>query len=70
MAALGEYITTLANSHAPSDNDSFYSIALQISTHEALQGHNILAEDINRAVNLSRKNRSNIIQLPGVLGDF
>ncbi len=70
MAALGEHITALVNSHASGDDDSFYSIALQISAREARQGHHVLAEDIKRAVDLSRKNRSNVIPLPGALGEI
>lgn len=70
MAALGEHITALVNSHASGDDDSFYSVALQISAREARQGHHVLAEDIKRAVDSSRQRRSNVIPLPGALAEI
>ncbi|RWR21778.1 ATP-binding protein [Agrococcus lahaulensis] len=73
MAGLGEHITAMVRSHASGDDASFYSVALQIAAREARQGHHLLADDIKRAVDLSRQSRSttsNVTALPRVRGEL
>ncbi|ALZ99154.1 AAA family ATPase [Corynebacterium glutamicum] len=73
MAASGEHITALVNSHASGDDASFYSIALQISAQEARKGHHLVANDIKQAVDASREQRrtfDNVISLPNNFGEI
>lgn len=66
MAGLGEHFTALVQSHASGDESAFYAIALQVAAREARQGHHVLAGNIKKAVDASRKSpsRSNVTRLP------
>lgn len=72
MAGLGEHITAMVRSHASGDDSAFYSVALQVAAREARQGHHILADDIKKAVDASRKAtpRSNVTKLASPRGDL
>ncbi|PZQ89920.1 MAG: AAA family ATPase [Leifsonia xyli] len=72
MAGLGEHITSLVQSHGSGDDSSFYAVALQVAAREARQGHHKVANDIKRAVELSResKPRSNVTRLDAPRNDL
>ena len=72
MAGLGEHITAMVRSHASGDEASFYSVALQVAAREARAGHHVLADDIKKAVDASRKvtPRSNVTRLAQPKGDL
>lgn len=72
MAALGEHITAMVRSHGSGDNAAFYAVALQIAAREARQGHNVLAEDIRKAVDASRERAplANVTSLPRARGEL
>ncbi len=72
MAGLGEHITAMVRSHASGDDAAFYSVALQVAAREARSGHHLLAEDIKKAVDASRKTtpRSNVTKLAQPRGDL
>jgi SpoVK/Ycf46/Vps4 family AAA+-type ATPase len=72
MAGLGEHITAMVRSHAAGDDSAFYSVALQVAAREARQGHNLLAEDIKKAVDASRQStaRTNVTKLAQPRGDL
>jgi len=72
MAGLGEHITAMVRSHASGDDSAFYSVALQVAAREARQGHNLLADDIKKAVDASRQttSRSNVTKLAQPKGDL
>lgn len=57
MSGIGEHILAMVRSHASGDDGSFYSIALQVAAHEARRGHHVLAKDIKKVVDYSRKTR-------------
>ncbi|KQU28400.1 MULTISPECIES: AAA family ATPase [unclassified Rhodococcus (in: high G+C Gram-positive bacteria)] len=54
MAGSGEHIKALVRSHAAGDDQSFYSIAMQVAAQAARQGHGRLAQDLKDAVERSR----------------
>lgn len=72
MAGLGEHITAMVRSHAVGDDAAFYSVALQVAAREARRGHHVLADDIKKAVDASRKTtpRSNVTRLAQPRGDL
>ncbi|MGB2720882.1 MAG: ATP-binding protein [Rhodococcus sp. (in: high G+C Gram-positive bacteria)] len=72
MAGLGEHITAMVRSHASGDDSSFYAVALQVAAREARQGHHVLADELKRAVESSRKTtpRSNVTKLAQPRGDL
>lgn len=72
MAGLGQHITAMVRSHATGDDSAFYSVALQIASREARQGHHILADDIKKAVDSSRQTtpRRNVTKLAQPRGDL
>jgi SpoVK/Ycf46/Vps4 family AAA+-type ATPase len=72
MAGLGEHITALVRSHAAGDDSSFYAVALQVAAREARQGHHRLADDIKKAIEVSRGTtpRSNVTKLAQPRGDL
>ena len=72
MAGLGEHITALVRSHGIGDDSSFYAVALQVAAREARQGHHLLADDIKKAVEASRKSvpRGNVTKLASPRGDL
>ena len=55
MAGNGQHIAAMVRSHASGDDDSFYSVALQVAAREAKAGHHVLANDIKKAVDASRE---------------
>jgi SpoVK/Ycf46/Vps4 family AAA+-type ATPase len=54
MAGSGEHIKALVRSHATGDDQSFYSVAMQVAAQAARQGHHRLASDLKDAVESSR----------------
>lgn len=72
MATRGEHITAMVRSHAAGDDAAFYSVALQVAAREARSGHHVLAEDIKKTVDASRKvtPRSNVTRLEQPRGDL
>ncbi|GEL48873.1 hypothetical protein CHO01_39890 [Cellulomonas hominis] len=57
MAGLGEHITAMVRSHAAGDDAAFYSVALQVAAREARSGHHVLADDIRKTIDASRKSQ-------------
>lgn len=55
MAGNGQHIAAMVRSHAAGDDESFYSVALQVAAREAKAGHHVLANDIKNAVDASRE---------------
>ncbi|XCB28958.1 hypothetical protein RQN30_06590 [Arcanobacterium hippocoleae] len=55
MAGSGQHVVAMVRSHASGDDESFYSVALQIAAREARAGHHVLANDIKKAVDTSRE---------------
>ncbi len=53
--ATAEQLKALLKSHADHDDQRFYSIALQVASREARQGHTKLASDIKNLVEASQK---------------
>ena len=72
MAGLGEHITAMVRTHASGDDASFYSVALQIAAREAKLGHHVLAADIKKAVDSSRRDTTsgNVTRLVRPRGDL
>ncbi|MHA6629159.1 AAA family ATPase [Pseudonocardia sichuanensis] len=72
MAGLGEHITAMVRTHATGDDATFYSVALQVAAREARSGHHVLAEDIKKAVEASRRSvrRSSVTKLAQPRGDL
>jgi SpoVK/Ycf46/Vps4 family AAA+-type ATPase len=72
VAGLGEHITALVRTHGSGDDSTFYAVALQVAAREARQGHHLLAADIKKAVEASRKStpRSNVTRLAQPRGDL
>lgn len=58
MAGNGRHIAAMVRSHAAGDDQSFYSVALQVAAREAKAGHHVLASDIKKAVDASRERES------------
>ena len=50
VAGHGAHITAMVRSHASGDEDAFYTVAPQVATQKARQGHHRLAPDIKKAV--------------------
>lgn len=55
MAGNGQHVAAMVRSHAAGDDESFYSVALQVAAREAKAGHHVLANDIKKAVDVSRE---------------
>jgi SpoVK/Ycf46/Vps4 family AAA+-type ATPase len=66
MAGVGEHVKAMVRSHASGDDAAFYSVALQVAAREARSGHHVVADDIKKAVDASRKanRRANLTRLP------
>lgn len=66
MAGVGEHVKAMVRSHAAGDDAAFYSVALQVAAREARSGHHVVADDIKKAVDASRKanTRANLTRLP------
>lgn len=54
MAGSGEHIKALVRSHAAGDEQSFYSVAMQVAAQAARQGQHRLARDLKDAIDRSR----------------
>jgi SpoVK/Ycf46/Vps4 family AAA+-type ATPase len=72
MAGLGEHVKAMVRSHASGDDAAFYSVALQVAAREARSGHHVVADDIKKAVDASRKAnpRANLTRLPKQRADI
>lgn len=55
--ATAEQIKSLIKSHLSDDPERFFTLALQVAAHEALQGHGALAHDIRAIVDRARKDK-------------
>ena len=55
MVGTARHVATMVRSHAAGDDEGFYSVALQVAAREAKAGHHILANDIKKAVDVSRE---------------
>ncbi len=63
--ATAEQVKSLIRSHFSDDLERFYTIALQLASHEARQGHSALAHDIRDIINTKqKKSGSRIISFP------
>lgn len=56
--ATAEQLKSLIRSHLNDDEERFFSVALQVAAHEALQGHGALAHDIRGIVDKAKTNGS------------
>ena len=75
MASNGRHVAAMVRSHATGDDTNFYSVALQVAAREAKAGHHMLASDIKKAVDASRKREpagkvTTIAQPRGELADL
>jgi SpoVK/Ycf46/Vps4 family AAA+-type ATPase len=71
MAGSGEHFKALVRSHATGDDDSFYSVALQVAAQAARQGHHRLALDLKAAVESSRADRpGKVVSIAQPRGDL
>ncbi len=55
--ANAEQIKALIRTHFSEGSERFYSIALQIAAHEAMQGHTALANDIKEIIEAERRKK-------------
>ncbi len=55
MVGTARHVAAMVRSHAAGDDEGFYSVALQVAAREAKAGHHILANDIKKAVDVSRE---------------
>ncbi|MCP4119408.1 MAG: ATP-binding protein [Desulfobacteraceae bacterium] len=63
--ATAEQLKALIRSHFSDDKERFYTISLQMASHEAKQGHITLAKDIKELIDKERKQKkTNIIPFP------
>ncbi|AZA14357.1 AAA family ATPase [Corynebacterium choanae] len=58
MAGNGRHVAAMVRSHAAGDDANFYSVALQVAAREAKAGHHVLANDIKKAVDASREQKT------------
>lgn len=72
MVATGDHIAAMLRSHATGNQESFYSVALQIAAKEAQKGHSRVAERIRNAVDASRQQQPNdkITRHPSFTDEF
>ena len=54
MAASADHLKALVQAHAAGDEESFYSVALQVAAKAARQGHNRLANDLKELIDEAR----------------
>ena len=66
--ATAEQIKSLIRSHLTDDSESFYTVALQVAAHEAMQGHGELAREIREIIDRSQREKKQKILLPPELG--
>lgn len=50
LMAKAEYLLSLIKAHFSNENERFITLALQIGAHEAKLRHNLLAQEIKKAV--------------------
>ena len=64
--ATAEQLKSLIRSHLKDDDERFFSVALQVAAHEALQGHGALAHDIREIVDKAKSSGGirTIVQFP------
>jgi len=64
--ATAEQIKALIRSHLSEDDERFYTVALQVAAHEALQGHGEVAHDIRLIIDQARKSHgaAKILKFP------
>lgn len=64
--ATAEQLKSLIRSHLSDDAERFYSIALQVAAHEALQGHGALAHDIRDIIDKAKRAQGgrNVLKFP------
>ena len=53
--ATAEQIKSLIRSYGSEDTARFYTIALQVAAHEAMQGHSTLAHEIRELIDKKRQ---------------
>ncbi len=59
--ATAEQIKSLIRSYVSSDQEQFFTIALQVAAHEAMQGHGALAHDIRGMVDKVRREKGALV---------
>ena len=59
--ATAEQIKSLIRSYLSSDQEQFFTIALQVAAHEATQGHGALAHDIREMVDKARREKGALV---------
>ena len=57
--ATAEQVKSLIRSHFNEDPERFYTVALQVAAHEAMQGHKSLAHELRQMVDNAKEKRSN-----------
>lgn len=63
--ATAQQLKSLIRSHFKDDSERFYTISLQIASHEARQGHSALAHDLRELIDSERKHKGpRIISFP------
>lgn len=58
--AKADYIVSLIKSHYGSEPDRFTTVALQIAAHEAMLGHNIVANDIKNIIDKAKETKHKV----------
>ena len=58
--AKAEQIIELLKSHISGDDRRFFSIALQVAAHEAIQGHEKLAQELKKLVDQAKEKRTTL----------
>lgn len=59
--ATAEQLKSLIRSYLNSEQEQFFTVALQVAAHEAMQGHGALAHDIREMVDKARKEKGALI---------
>jgi SpoVK/Ycf46/Vps4 family AAA+-type ATPase len=59
--AKAEQIIELLKSHINGDEQRFYAIAMQVAAHEAQQGHEKLAQELKKLIDLAKEKRASIV---------
>lgn len=68
--ATAEQLKTLVRSHFQDDYEQFITVALQMASHEAKQGHSAVAHDLRKMVDKARSEKTPVLkmELPQELG--
>ena len=64
MAASADHVKALVRSHGRGDDDSFYSVALQVAAKAARKGHHRFASDLKGIVEAARREAQATIVTP------